>query len=245
MRISFLFIITSVLIGCHSGSGTGRSLDEGFSVRLLDKVRNEKNYLPLLDSLSRFDIETINSILDTDAKKIAFWINTYNSLVQIELKEKPAKFKTREFFFEDKYFHISGSEVSLNDIENGILRSKKIDGFPKNLESLKVRKLDPRIHFALNCGALSCPPISFYNSKDLDKQLRLAEKVFIENSSFYDPFSDEVSTSELLKWYAEDFGGETGILILLKRNVIVPPNANPDLIWEKYNWSPQSGNFND
>ena len=32
---------------------------------------------------------------------------------------------------------------------------------------LKIYKVDPRIHFALNCGARSCPPIRIYNSKNL------------------------------------------------------------------------------
>ena len=40
--------------------------------------------------------------------------------------------------------------------------------------------MDYRIHFALNCGAKSCPAISFYSAKTLDQQLTTAENNFIE-----------------------------------------------------------------
>ena len=42
--------------------------------------------------------------------------------------------------------------------------------------------LDPRIHFALNCGAESCPPISVYsvdNADLLNKQLETAAQCFV------------------------------------------------------------------
>jgi hypothetical protein len=41
-----------------------------------------------------------------------------------------------------------------------------------------ISKCDPRIHFALNCGAKSCPPIKFYNGKKLENELDKAAKGF-------------------------------------------------------------------
>jgi len=70
-------------------------------------------------------------------------------------------------------YFIGGYTYSLNDIENGILRSnRKALGafrkpFGKNDPRLKValKRVEPKIHFALVCGAKSCPPIKTYTAK--------------------------------------------------------------------------------
>lgn len=83
-------------------------------------------------------------------------------------------------------YNIGGLILTLDEIEHGILRSnaghpaakKKLfaDDDPKM--KLVIPTLDPRIHFALNCGAKSCPPIRIYQSEKLDKQLEIAAKSF-------------------------------------------------------------------
>ncbi|GMI39841.1 hypothetical protein TeGR_g12793 [Tetraparma gracilis] len=49
--------------------------------------------------------------------------------------------------------------LSLDDVEHGLLRSEP-GRFPPGdaREGLRVQ-LDKRVHFALNCGASSCPPV--------------------------------------------------------------------------------------
>ena len=42
-----------------------------------------------------------------------------------------------------------------------------------------VVELDPRIHFTLNCGATSCPPIRVYSAPNLDSQLNRAAASFL------------------------------------------------------------------
>lgn len=67
---------------------------------------------------------------------------------------------------------ISGYTYSLNDIENGILRAnrKPIGSlrkpFPKGDPRLLVAlpNPEPKVHFALVCGAKSCPPIKTYSA---------------------------------------------------------------------------------
>lgn len=41
-----------------------------------------------------------------------------------------------------------------------------------------VRPLDPRIHFALVCGAKSCPPIKLYSAATLEEGLSAAADTF-------------------------------------------------------------------
>ena len=76
-------------------------------------------------------------------------------------------------------YNVGGLLFTLDEIEHGVLRCNR--GHPKDQkpmfsdeearESLALNSLDPRIHFALNCGATSCPPIRFL--LDIWKQLCL------------------------------------------------------------------------
>ena len=72
---------------------------------------------------------------------------------------------------------------------------------------------DPRVHFALNCGARSCPPVSYYAGETLDRDLRLAATGFCEDdanvSARVSPTSRDtvfVTVSALFRWYRGDFG---------------------------------------
>lgn len=72
---------------------------------------------------------------------------------------------------------------------------------------------DPRIHFALVCGANSCPPVAFYEHKELENQLDLAAGAFVNGSGVrFDEETRTLSLSRIFKWYAADFGGQEGIL---------------------------------
>ena len=51
--------------------------------------------------------------------------------------------------------------------------------FVDDNRSMLAVELDPRIHFALNCGATSCPPIRVYSSANLDYQLDRAAASFL------------------------------------------------------------------
>ncbi len=77
--------------------------------------------------------------------------------------------KDRGAFFSKKQIPIAGYTVSMEDIEHGVLRrgatiwSKgyiRIRVFRKDfIQKFVVNTVDFRIHFALNCGAKSCPPV--------------------------------------------------------------------------------------
>ena len=79
--------------------------------------------------------------------------------------------------------------------------------------------LDPRIHFALVCGARSCPPIGFYEAEQIDFQLQLAAESFINSSQVKIlPQEGTVLISKIFKWYKSDFGGSDSTLIDLLLN---------------------------
>jgi hypothetical protein len=68
--------------------------------------------------------------------------------------------------------------------------------------------MDPRVHFALVCGAKSCPPIRTYTAEGLDAQLDAAAEAFVTGDvEIVDDSNSTVRCSKIVgEWYAEDFG---------------------------------------
>ena len=54
--------------------------------------------------------------------------------------------------------------------------------FGKNDSRLEhaLTEVEPRIHFALNCGAKSCPPIKTFTASDVDNELKLATGILVK-----------------------------------------------------------------
>lgn len=164
-------------------------------------------------------------------------------MVQIKALKNPESFKNRDSFFKKADNKIGGQYVSLDDVENGILRRKTTEKSKDFVADLRVDKLDNRIHFTLNCGASSCPPIAYYNHKDLDAQLQIAEKFFVTSNSKFNKNQNTLTTSEIFKWFESDFGGREGVLKLMKKYGIIPSNAQPKIEYEKYNWNLDLDNY--
>lgn len=187
--------------------------------------------------------ESSVALLRTDNAKKAFWINLYNAFTQTLLKQNPGFYKNRNRFFAAKQINVAKQKLSLDDLEHGFLRRSKYKWgfgylgkiFPSPLEKAwRVEKLDYRIHFALNCGAKSCPPIAFYSFEELDQQLALATKSFLENE--VDVTENAVAVPAILDWFRGDFGGKKGIRKLLRENGFPDVNASTKIRFRKYNW---------
>jgi hypothetical protein len=76
--------------------------------------------------------------------------------------------------------------------------------------------MDPRIHFAITCGAQSCPPVGVYRAAVLDQQLDLAARNFLNQEVAMDTRGC-VTCSRILEWYAADFEAAGGLGALLSR----------------------------
>ena len=154
-----------------------------------------------------------------------FWINLYNVLTLQAVVEHghPGSNPLKQLpFFTRKNWVIGPHRFSLDDIEHGILRGNRRNPFfPfKPFEAADPRlgwslPLEPRIHFALNCGAKSCPPIGVYTAELLEEQLELATHSFLQSEVEID--GNVLRLSALLKWYQADFGGRDGVVQLLGR----------------------------
>jgi hypothetical protein len=232
------------------------------SVKRVNPVKLSENFLYAaktgdttrlyLDTLKSLNEELLSQELNTDSKRLAFWINLYNGFTQVILKKDPDQYKTRGSFFSSKQIVVAGHQISLNTIEHGILRHSKIEwseGYlgkpiPSGFErKFRVQKLDYRLHFALNCGAKSCPPIAFYEPDQLDKQLNLAVKVYLKGESDYDKSKNVANVPALMGWFRHDFGGKAGIREILIKNKIIPAGSKPIIHFKKYDWSLYLNNY--
>ncbi|GAC1429717.1 MAG: hypothetical protein NVSMB7_06240 [Chitinophagaceae bacterium] len=200
----------------------------------------------LVSVLHNLPVSELKKQLVTDVEKKAFWINVYNSFTQIFLSKNPDQYKRRSRFFGRRQIIIAGQNLSLDDIEHGILRHSKVKWslgyfnklFPSAFEKEnRVDILDYRIHFSLNCGAKSCPPIAFYKPEQLDKQLDMATKVYLKGESEYKEEENRVCVPALMGWFRRDFGGKTGMKALLTAFSIIPPGKDPSIKFKKYDWN--------
>ncbi|MBB3696738.1 DUF547 domain-containing protein [Flammeovirga yaeyamensis] len=135
------------------------------SEELLEAVRKKKPTFIVESVLKNIELEELKLQLYNDRRRKAFWINIYNAYYQIHIEDYKHE---KLMIFSKRIIEIANHKFSLDDIEHGILRKLNFKyglGYvpllfaDKVIKELAVEKLDYRIHFALNCGAKSCPPI--------------------------------------------------------------------------------------
>ncbi|XP_059179634.1 uncharacterized protein LOC131958563 [Physella acuta] len=193
----------------------GRFISEdGKSVNYLQMKESPefRAYLTDANDLCRVDLSHMSEV-----ERKVFFLNIYNSLTIHGLLEQPALpdsvLSVRQFFKTTAY-NIGGHVYSLDDIEHGILRCNNshpasiTPQFPPDDPRLKFicHTLDPRIHFALVCGAKSCPAISVYSVENIDSALDKATRNFCGQEVEIKARGDEIAISKLFQWYRSDFG---------------------------------------
>src|SRR5690606_831996 len=105
---------------------------------------------------------------------------------------------------------VAGLDVTLNQIENGVLRHHDVvDGqpLPEALRALRPSAFDPRVHVGLNCAAVSCPPPrrEAFTPEAVDAQLDAALADFVDGPRFARVDGGAVVLTTILDWYGEDF----------------------------------------
>ena len=218
--------------------------------QLLLAVKMQESTDGLRKALESITLKELKDSLNSDDYKKAFWVNIYNAYYQILRKvegvDKPA-------IFTKKLIRIANTSWSLDDIEHGILRryrSKYSLGYlpqlfaSKLIKELAVFKIDYRIHFALNCGAKSCPPIAFYSAEKIEPQLELATLSFLESET--DAFNEkkEIHVNRILMWFLADFGGKKGIREILKGKLQIDTKGFK-LVFKSYSWDELLDNYSE
>lgn len=125
----------------------------------------------------------------------AFWIDAYNLLVIASIVEHhPVARPTDVPGFIEKKLDVAGARLTLTDIVNDKIR--------------KVFK-DPRVHFALSCGALGCAPLASValTPSDVETQLDVLTRDAMNNPKFVKvvALTRIIVLPTLFKWYERDF----------------------------------------
>ena len=176
----------------------------------------------------------------------AFWINAYNLLSRHANRGRDsARLLDVLEVFRTRYW-IAGLPLTLDEIEHGLLRDGRAPpgmpwarmgrGDPRRRFAVP---LDPQIHFALNCGASSCPPVRVFRGEALGAQLDLSEQAFLAAESAIDEAAGVLETSRIVAWYAADFGGEAAVRARIARALGVEEDriAGLGMRYRAYDWS--------
>jgi hypothetical protein len=201
--------------------------------------------------LSKSSLNDLVLQLNTDTQKKAFWINIYNAFIQISLSENPNLYEDKGTFFSEDRIKIAGEFLSFDDIEHGIIRKSRMKislGYlrkwfrPKWERKLRVEQIDWRIHFALNCGAKSCPPVAIYSTEKLDKELDFMAEEYLKEQTTYNTATKTASSVALMSWFRADFGGKCGAKKIIF-DYGVTSEKPKKLDFKTYDWTLLLGNY--
>jgi hypothetical protein len=264
-KLSLLILIVvnlTTIIACNTSENTVYSTTQTtattyttLSERFINALHNNENVQPIIDSLANVEVDVLASELTNDNRKKAFWMNVYNGFIQVLLTENPGFYQDRNDFFHTKRITIAGELLSFDDIEHGIIRRSKIklslgllskwnvSDFEKKF---RTEKTDGRVHFALNCGAKSCPAVAAYDAERLDEQMDRSTKIHLAATSRYDEATNTIYVTSLLSWFRGDFGNKKKVRDFLKKYEVLPENAKKTSIsYETYDWTLYLDNFID
>jgi hypothetical protein len=215
------------------------------SRRLLLAVRT--NDRPTADAaagaLARLAEDDLARDLPDDPTRIATWVNLYNAATQQLVDADPAAYARRTRFFRLPALTVAGRVLTLDTLEHGLLRRSRPKvglGYVTSPVAgrferrFRVARPDPRVHFALNCAAASCPPIASYDPDRLDAQLDLATRAYLGASVRRE--GEALIVPRIFRWFPGDFGGPSGIRRFLA--VHGHPTDGLRLRYAPWDWTP-------
>ena len=167
----------------------------------------------------------LRSLQNLDPRKLsrveqkAYWLNFYNALtVKIVADNYPVEsirdIRSKRWLaglvfpgpWDDVYAKVAGQDLTLNNIENGILRPIWDDN---------------RVHYGVNCASFSCPNLASlaFTAENTEGLLESGARAYVNDPRGVD-FVDEdfIVISSIYDWFEEDFGGsEEGVMEHLLR----------------------------
>lgn len=161
----------------------------------------------------------------TPIQRKSFLINAYNILVIKGIANNYPISSTQKVpgFFDKIKYNVGGHAWTLNQIEN---------------EQIRKEYKDPRVHFVLNCAALSCPPITNYAyfPDSLDVQLERQTKLALNDNSFIYVKNEKNYISNIFKWYKSDFTENGSVVDYINSYRIEKLSSTARNINYPYNW---------
>jgi hypothetical protein len=191
----------------------------------------------------RQQLSRVNVAGLTPKQQLAHWINVYNvNTVATIVENYPTK-SIRDLstdpiirlnVFKKERVPVGTTKLSLNDVENDKIR----DGFK-----------DPRIHFAINCAARSCPPIrreAFVGEK-VDVQLDDSTRAFLNGpqGARFSMKGDTltITTTKIMDWFGDDFekwgGGKAAFIrryVAPDKQRLIDRAQDIEFEYDDYDW---------
>lgn len=166
------------------------------------------------------DLAKLNTYLDNlqlidpreyaRAEQKAYWINFYNALtVKVVVDEYPVdsikeiheSWIPRSGPWGDVHANVAGQDLTLDNIEHGILRPIW---------------QDERIHYAVNCASIGCPNLATnaYTAANLDSLLDAGARAYVNHVRGVDVVDEDfIVLSSIYDWWVFDFGNsEEGVI---------------------------------
>jgi hypothetical protein len=156
--------------------------------------------------------------------QLAYWINVYNvGTVSIVVEHYPVN-SIRDIstdpiirlnVFKKPSVQVRGGRLSLNDIEN---------------DKIRAAFKDPRIHFAINCAAVSCPPLRTepYVGGRVGEQLDDQARRFLNDPARGVKIEADggggvvIHVTKVMDWFADDFDKWGGGQVAFIRKYVTP-----------------------
>lgn len=192
----------------HDHLGLAKVLKEVVYLGLVDYEKLLKHRGPLNDYLVRAALVSRESFDQwTRAERMAFLLNVYNATTMLLLADHHPLRSIKDIstlppVWKLKVVRLFGKKLSLDDVEHRMIR--------KQFES-------PQIHFALVCGARSCPPLREepYTPGRLEAQFAEQTRAFLadKGKNHVDMETKVIHLSPIFKWYARDFGKDDNALL--------------------------------
>ena len=167
-------------------------------------------------------------------EQLAYWINAYNAFtIKLIMNYYPVKsikdIKKGVPLVSDTwtidFITIEGKKYNLNNIEHGIVRPQFND---------------PRVHFALNCASMGCPPLlnAAYTAKKVNEQLDSQAKRFINDGTHNKIISaQKANVSKLFTWFSGDFKkAAPSVIAFINKYANTQLSPSAELDYMDYDW---------
>jgi hypothetical protein len=222
--------------------------------RLLARVVNgaRVDYRSL--AAARGELEAVASVFDaadthnlpqwSRPEQMAFWINAYNVFTLRAIVEHyPIRagwfslgprnsIRQIDGVWTELTWRAAGRTLTLDDIEHTILRPTFND---------------PRVHFAINCASVGCPPLArepYIAAAGLDQQLDASARRYLASPQGLQVTGNRIKVSSIFKWYGADFGTPpaAGVLAFVTRfgpasAAALASSGKASLEFLDYDWS--------
>ena len=176
-------------------------------------------------------LTSVNTSSLSQNEQLAFWINAYNALtIDQILRNYPLKsiqnIAGGKVWDQNLPYQFGGKTITLNTIEKKTLLGSNL--------------FDARVHFAVNCAAVSCPTLinKAYTADNVQALLTQNTKAALANPAFNKITTAKASISSLFNWYKADFEKAEGSVVnFINKYSTTKINSNTKIDYLDYNWN--------